>query len=150
VGGGKGGSSFRSHRRGMTDENGSSPPESQEPATSALRSALRALADIDAAHARFVELAGQEVADEWKDSLLDSIAALGFMPHRRGIPEVARFRQQVRQILHRRPGSRVAYRVLFIVQEDGPDGPRVNILALRHAAARPIARTEAREIEAEE
>lgn len=134
----------------MTDEKGSSPLESQEPATYALRFAPRALADIDTAHARFVELAGQEAADEWKDSLLDSIAALGFMPHRQVIPEVARFQQQVRRILHRRPGSRVAYRVLFIVQEDGPDGPRVNIFALRHAAARPIARAEAPEIEAEE
>jgi len=39
---------------------------------------------------------------------------------------------------------------MFAVLEDGPDGPVVTILALRHGAARPITRAEARDMEAEE
>ena len=115
----------------------------------ALRFSHRALADIDAAHARFVELTEQSVADDWKDGLFDAIARLAVTPGRPLIPEAARFRQEVRQIIYHRSGSRVAYRVLFTVQPSGPDGPVVNIITVRHGAARPIPRSEAQEIEAD-
>ena len=103
---------------------------------------------MDAAYAHFVNTAGLEIADDWKESLLEAIAGLAFMPHRQIVPEAARFRRMVHQIIHRRPGSRVAYRVLFSVAETGPDGPVVIILVLRHGAAKPITRAEAREMEA--
>ena len=122
---------------------------SEEPPSYALRMTPRAVSDMDAAYAHFVGTASLEIADDWKDSLLDAIAGLAFMPHRQTVPEVSRFKKLVRQIVHRRPGSRVAYRVLFWVLENGLDGPMVTILALRHGAAKPITRTEAQEMEAE-
>lgn len=125
----------------------SSPPDADDafPAH-ALRFSRRALADIDAAHARFVEMVDQEVADDWKDGLLDAIARLATTPGRQIIPEARRFQQEVRQIIYRRSGSRVAYRVLFTVQASSPDGPIVHIVTVRHGAARPITRAEARAI----
>ncbi len=145
MGAAEGGACYGSEGRGMIpppEEDGSAP-------VYALRFSRRALADIDAAHARFVELAEQSVADEWKDGLFDAIARLATVPGRALIPEAARFRQEVRQIIYRRPGSRVAYRVLFTVQLSGPDGPVVSIVTVRHGAARPITRAEAKEIEAD-
>ena len=113
----------------------------------ALRFTERALADADAAHARFVELTGQATADAWKDGLFEAIGALATLPNRAPVPEATRFQQDVRQILYRRPGSRVVYRVLFLVQEASPDGPTVTIIAVRHGAARPITQAEARAME---
>ncbi len=134
----------------MTPQDDLGASESQEPLSYALRVTPRALADMDTAHAHFWDTAGPEVADDWQETLLKTIAGLAFMPHRQLVPEAKRFQRQVRQIIHRRPSSRVAYRVLFSVSEDGPDGPVVTILALRHGAARPITRAEARDMEAEE
>ena len=145
MGSGKSRPPFKSERYRMnfsTSGNGS-----EEPPSYALRMTPRAVSDMDSAYAHFVGTASLEIADDWKESLLDTIAGLAFMPHRQIVPEAARFRQQVRQIVHRRPGSRVAYRVLFSVLENGPDGPVVTIVALRHGAAKPITRAEAREME---
>lgn len=125
----------------------SAPDEDAPPPNYALRFSSRALADIDEAYLRFAELASQSVADDWKDGLFDAVARLATVPGRQIVPEATRFRQEVRQIIYRRPGSRVAYRVLFIAQEEGPDGPVVNIVTVRHGAARPITRAEARDIE---
>lgn len=127
----------------------SAPDEDAPPPVYALRFSNRALADIDAAHARFVEMVEQSVADDWKDGLFDAVARLATTPGRQVIPEIKRFQQEVRQILYRRPGSRVAYRVLFTVQASGPDGPVVSIVTVRHGAAKPITRAEAKAIEAD-
>lgn len=124
-------------------------PEDAPPHVYALRFSRRALADVDAAHARFVELTGRTLADDWKDGLFEALARLSVTPGRQKIPEASRFQQEVRQILYRRPGSRVAYRVLFTVQASGPDGAVVSIVTVRHGAARPITRSEASEIEAD-
>ena len=133
----------------MSSPTSSNGNGSEEPPSYALRMTPRAVSDMDAAYAHFVGTASLEIADDWKDSLLDAIAGLAFMPHRQTVPEVSRFKKLVRQIVHRRPGSRIAYRVLFWVLENGLDGPMVTILALRHGAAKPITRTEAQEMEAE-
>ena len=94
---------------------------------------------------------GEQIADAWRDGLGEAIATLATWPRRCPIvPESSRFRNEVRQLLYRRTASSVAYRILFTVQDDSPDGPVVVILALRHGSARPITRAEAREIEAEE
>ncbi len=126
------------------------PEEDAPPPVYALRFTNRALADLDAAHARFVDMAGQGVADGWQDGLFDAIAGLATTPGHSVAPEAARFRQDVRQMLYRRRGSRVAYRVLFTVQASGLDGPVVTILTLRHGAMQPITRSEAQAIEADE
>ncbi len=127
----------------------SPPEEGSSPPPYALRFSHRALADIDAAYARFVELTEQSIADDWKDSLFDAIARLATNPVRSIIPEAERFQQEVRQILYRRSGSRVAYHVLFTVQVSDLDGPIVNIITVRHGAARPITRSEAKAIAAD-
>ncbi len=132
-----------------TSPGGNGSSGSEDPPSYALRMTPRSVSDMDAAYAHFVGTASLGIADDWKESLLDAIAGLAFMPHRQAVPEASRFKRPVRQIIHRRPGSRVAYRVLFWVLEDGLDGPVVTILALRHGAAKPITRAEAREMEAE-
>ncbi len=128
----------------------SSPPdEDAAPSIYALRFSRRALSDIDVAYARFAQLVGQSVADDWKDGLFDAVAGLATTPGRQIIAEIARFQQEVRQILYRRSGSRVAYRILFTVKISDLDGPIVNIVTVRHGAARPITRSEAKAIESD-
>lgn len=123
------------------------PEKSDQPRVYALRFTQRALTDIDVAYARFEELADVFVADSWKDGLFETVIQLAVMPHRQIVPESARFQQEVRQLLYRRQGSAVAYRILFTVQEDSLDGPTVLILTLRHGARKPITRAEVQEIE---
>lgn len=113
-----------------------------------LRFTPRAAADIDAAHARFMELSSEELADEWKAGLFDAVAPLSTMPHRQIAPENARFQQEVRQLIYRRRMGSVAYRILFTIMESQEDAPYVRILHVRHGSARPMTRAEARDIEA--
>ena len=127
----------------------SAPEEDHLPSPYALRLSRRALADIDAAYLRFVDLIGQPLADDWKDGIFDFIARLATTPGRQLIPESSRFRQEVRQVIYRRPGSRVAYRVLFTIHVSDLDGPVVSIVTVRHGAARPITRSEAKAIESD-
>ena len=135
----------------MRQTNGTGGRDDEPMRVYGLRFTDRALAQIDTAHAHFSEVSGQDAADTWKEGLLDEVSTLGTLPLRHPAPaEAARFRGNVRQLLYRRSGSRVIYRLLFAVLEDGPDGPVVTILALRHGAARPITRAEARDMEAEE
>ena len=118
------------------------------PKSYALRFTPRASADIDAAHARFTAIKGEELADEWKAGLLEAVAPLAAMPHRQIAPEQARFQQEIRQIVYRRRTGAVAYRILFTIGEAKEDAPFVRILHVRHGAARAMTRAEAREIEA--
>lgn len=135
----------------MRQTNGTGGRDDEPMRVYGLRFTDRALAHIDAAYARFSEVSGQDIADAWKDGLLDEVSALATLPLRHPAPaEAAHFRGNVRQLLYRRSGSRAVYRLLFAVLENGPDGPVVTILALRHGAARPITRAEAKEMEAEE
>lgn len=124
--------------------------EPETPRIYAVRFTGRALRDITAAHTRFIELTGEEVADEWEAGLYDAAATLATTPRRPFAPENARFRQEVRQILYRRRPGAVAYRVLFTIREQTEfDPPTVFVMHVRHGAARPVTRAEAREIESE-
>lgn len=120
------------------------------PRTYAVRFTPRAAADIDAAHARFLELFGEELADEWKAGLFDAVAPLSTTPHRQVAPENTRFQQEVRQIIYRRRTDSVAYRILFTIVVTEEDAPHIRILHVRHGSARPITRAEARNMEANE
>lgn len=124
--------------------------ESDETPTFALRFTPRARADIEAAHARFAELSGPDMADEWQAGLLDAAATLARTPHRALAPENARFAQDVRQLIYRRRRGSVAYRLLFVLVETPDDPPFVRILHVRHGSARPVTRTQARDIDADE
>jgi plasmid stabilization system protein ParE len=135
----------------MRPANGTGGRDDEPMRVYGLRFTDRALAQMDSAHARFSEVSGQDAADAWKEGLLDEVSMLATLPLRYPAPaEAARFRGNVRQLLYRRSGSRVIYRLLFAVLEDGLDGSVVTILALHHGAARPITRAEAREMESEE
>ena len=112
-----------------------------------LRFTDRALAEIDMAHDRLAEYSGKGAADVWEKGLFEEISKLATLPlHHPAPAEATRFRGQVRQVMYRR-GS--AYHILFAVREESLDGPIVTVLALRHGAAKPITRAEAREVEAE-
>ncbi|MBC7529371.1 MAG: type II toxin-antitoxin system RelE/ParE family toxin [Chthonomonadaceae bacterium] len=108
--------------------------------------------DIESAYVRFADLVSAEVADKWRDGIQETIAGLAYNPRRYPrAPE--NFQREVRQIVYRRAGSKVAYRILFIVtgeSEDSSDAPTVTILHVRHASSRPVTRTQARQIETEE
>lgn len=118
------------------------------PRTYVVRFTLRAAADIDAAHARFVDFSGEEIADEWKAGLFDAVAPLSTIPHRQIAPENSRFQQEVRQLIYRRRTGSVAYRILFTIIDSQADAPYIRILHVRHGSARPITRAEARDMEA--
>lgn len=114
----------------------------------AIRFTNRARSDIDAAHARFSELSGEEIAEEWQAGLFEAAASLAFAPRRQQIvPESAYFRGEVRQLLYRRTPAAPAYRLLFVIVESELDALFVRIVHVRHAARRPITRTEAATIE---
>jgi len=115
-----------------------------------LRFTERALAEIEAAHDRLAEYSGQDSADAWEKGLFEEIAKLATLPLRHPAPvESARFRGNVRQFIYRR-SRHSAYRVIFTTRGESQDGPTVVVFTIRHGAARPITRAEAKEMEAEE
>ena len=115
----------------------------------AVRLNPRARADVDAAHDRLAELAGDTVADEWQNGLFAALALLARLPRRQPVaPENRHFQREVRQLVYRRQPGSVAYRVLFtIIPSTEDDPPFVYVLHVRHGAASPITRTQARQME---
>ena len=114
----------------------------------ALRILPHAERDIEAHLVHITERAGAEAGRLWYDGLRDAIALLSQNPRRHSIiSENQRFRREVRQFLYRRTPHGAAWRVLFTVQEESEDAPTVSILHVRHAAQKPITRTEAQQIE---
>ena len=131
----------------MRQENGHGEPDDSPLRVYGLRFTDRALAEIDTIHDRLAEYVGKASADAWEKGLFDEIAKVATLPLRNpAAAEATRFRGNVRQLMYRR-GS--AYRVLFAVREESLDGPTISILTVRHGVAKPITRTEAREMEAE-
>ncbi len=134
----------------MRQENGYGKPEDAPLRVYSLRFTDRALAEIDTAHDRLAAFGREESADAWEKGLFEEIAKLATLPLRHPAPaEAARFRGNVRQLMYRR-SSGSAYRVLFAVREESLDGPIIIVLTVRHGAAKPITRAEARDMEAEE
>ncbi len=116
--------------------------------TYAIRILPHAERDIEAHLVYIADMVGVEVGRSWYDGLRDAIALLSQNPRRHSvISENQRFRREVRQFLYRRTPHGPAWRVLFIVQEETEDAPTVSVLHVRHAAQRPITRSEARQIE---
>lgn len=133
----------------MRQKIGSGEPDNTPLRVYGLRFTDRALAEIDTAHDRLAEYGGKSSADAWEKGLFDEIAKIATLPLRHPAPaEATRFRGNVRQLMYQRSNGS-AYRVLFAVREESLDGPLVTVLALRHGAAKPITRAEAREMEAE-
>ncbi len=114
----------------------------------ALRILPHAERDIEAHLVRIADMAGAEAGRAWYNGLRETIALLSQSPQQHSIiSENQRFRREVRQFLYRRTPRGAAWRVLFTVQEEAEDAPTVSILHVRHAAQKPITRTEARQIE---
>ncbi len=125
----------------MSQENGN-------PFSSVIRILPHAERDIEAHLVRIADIAGAEAGRAWYDGLRVTIASLSQNPRRYPmVSENQRFRAEVRQLLYRRVPRGSAWRVLFTVQEESEDAPTVNILHVRHAAQKPITRTEAKQIE---
>ncbi len=133
----------------MRQENDSKEPDDQPLRIYRLRFSDRALAEIDAVQERLAEYSGKVAADVWEKGLFDEIAKIATLPLRHpAAAEATRFRGNVRQVIYRR-SSQSAYRIIYTVQEGSLDGPTVTIIGVRHGAAKPITRAEARETEGE-
>ena len=129
----------------MSSENDPSP-------TFRLRLTERAHRSLDEATIHFAETASPEVAVAWREGFYAILSPLSDAPRR--FPRASEpFHREVRQVIYRRPSSRVAYRGLFTItgeEESSPDAPTVVILLVRHGAARPLTRAEVRAVESDE
>jgi plasmid stabilization system protein ParE len=104
--------------------------------------------DVRMAFERFIEMSGIDVAQAWRSRLTEQIASLSTNPTRFPlVTEHRHFHREVRHLVFRRSLSSVAYRVLFWVNEGGDDAPTVVVFHLRHAAAKPLSRKDARAIQ---
>ncbi len=116
----------------------------------AIRIHRQAAADMDEAHNRMAIFSGTLYADTWQNGLRDVLASLAVNPSRYPLAHEQRlFRSAVRVYPYRfRPGN-VIYRILYEIVAEELESPYVHILHIRHAARKPMTRTEARKIEDE-
>jgi plasmid stabilization system protein ParE len=128
----------------MSGNGGSSPPDPADlPIVYAIRILPRAKRDIEEIVSQMMDTAGA-AAKAWEDGLFAALRTLSQNPRRYPIiPEP--FPIEVRQMLYP-PAPRAGHRVLFHVRDASDDGPIVAVLHVRHTRARPISRTEARTI----
>jgi plasmid stabilization system protein ParE len=135
---------------------GTSSDEPDGSTVYAVRFSPRAEREAAEATVYLAEMTGDPaIGREWYVGLRAATGTLATNP-RRCVqipgPRGARFHRDMRQMVYRRPGSSrssVAYLVLFTIEDNTPDGPRVTVLHLRHAARKPLTRAEARSIETE-
>ena len=121
------------------------------PITYAIRYTVRARFELIDAALRLGDIAGPDVAEKWGDRFMMEIARLATKPRQFPIiSEQSYFKRETRHLVYRRSGSSVYYRALYVIEDDGDDGPTVTIIHFRHGASRPIGRKAAREIEAAE
>jgi plasmid stabilization system protein ParE len=107
-----------------------------------------ARAEIDQAHQRFADYAGEQVANDWEEGLYEAVRTLSYMPRKHAlVPESAFFSYEVRSLLYRRRNASSAYRVYFTVRETADDGPVVDLFHVRHASRQPLTRDEANSLE---
>jgi plasmid stabilization system protein ParE len=123
---------------------GGTPDPADLPTVYAIRILPRAKRDIDQIIAEMIDTVGATKAKEWEDGLFGALRTLSQNPRRYPIiPEP--FPIEVRQLLYP-PAPKAGHRVLFTVRDESDDGPLVAILHLRPARGRPISKTEARAI----
>ena len=118
----------------------------------AIRSRERARRDRNEAIIYLARTTTEDNARDWNAGLTAALATLAILPRRCAVaPE--RFRGEVRRLLYQRPASKIAHWVYFTIEGENLnslDAPTVTIARIRHAAAKPLTRTEIREIEAAE
>lgn len=121
------------------------------PLTYAVRYAVRARFELIDAALRLGEIAGPDIAEKRGDGFTMEVAPLATKPRQFPIiPEQRHFKRETRHLVYRRNGSSVYYRALYVIEDEGDDGPMVTVIHFRHAASRPIGRKAAREIETAE
>jgi plasmid stabilization system protein ParE len=71
--------------------------------------------------------------DKWLEELFATIGSLGDLPARCPlIPEAEELGYPARQLLYgKRTGT---YRIIFDIQDESEEGPRVRVLRIRHAS----------------
>ena len=139
----------------MADAADGGQEQPERPERYAVRFTPRADRESIEAAARVADLTGDDLLGrDWYAGLQARAAMLTTNPRGNVLvpgPRGARFRREVCRLVYRRPGSSrtsPAYLVLYAVEDDTPDGPVVMILAVRHAARKPLTPEEARAIEA--
>ena len=119
------------------------------PLTYAIRYTVRARFELIEAALRLGEIAGPDIAEKWGDGFTMEIARLATKPRQFPIISEQRyFKRETRHLVYRRNGSSVYYRALYVIEDEGDNGPTVTIIHFRHASSRPLGRKAAREIEA--
>lgn len=125
-------------------------PDDEGPVTYAVRVLARAARDHDEALVHFADTEGEEAARQWGAAYIAALRTLATLPRRYAVPtDAGGFAGEVRAVTFRRDAGTAPYRLIYRVTEDSDDGPLVEVLHVRHAAAKPITRKEAREIEAQ-
>jgi plasmid stabilization system protein ParE len=120
------------------------------PVTFVLRIAPRAARDFDAALVRIADLEGDEAAKQWAEGFRNFFATLAMNPRRYVLaPDAGAMSGEVRNVTYRRAEGNVPYRLIYRVTEKPEGSPSVQLLHIRHGAARPLTRKETREIEAQ-
>ena len=80
-------------------------------------------------------------AETWLRGLFKAVFTLEQMPRRcKVIPEAEEIGLEVRQLLYGRTSR--SYRILFDIQEDSPEGPRVRILRIWHGSRDSVCLTD--------
>jgi plasmid stabilization system protein ParE len=97
-----------------------------------VRLTARAHADADAAFERIREISPQG-AEKWLGGLFAAVMSLADMPARCPlIPEAEEVGHPARHLLY---GKRSAvYRIIFDIQDESEEGPRVRVLRIWHGA----------------
>jgi len=114
----------------------------------AVRFSAQADRDITTALLRLAEITGEAAALTWRNLLLTEAGTLAETPRRFAVDEQVsrRLQQETRRMLFRPSPTGAGYHIYYVIHEESPDGPRVMVLHVRHAARRPITREEARQI----
>lgn len=119
--------------------------ESDAPHSYPVRLAESARQQVNEARARLAEIVGEEVADTWRDGLLDAIASLAQYPQRcavaaeNALVNAEKEDGPVRQYVYRRTRRSAAWRILFTIAPQTENDPAtVRVHHVRHGAQMPM------------
>ncbi len=122
--------------------------EAEQPTVYAVRLYERAYRDIDLAFSDYLDATGNEArAMALRTGLRDMAVSLNVNPERHPVAEheSQMFGFTVRRTLHRlTKGSTVAHHLIYFAEKEGPDGPVVFVVHVRHASRAPLTEDEAR------
>ena len=115
-----------------------------------LRFAARAARDLDEIRVRIADTHGDAASFAWDDGFGRLFRSLSTNPRRYAVPLDAQgFAGDVRHVTYRREAGTAPYRLIYKVIDIGEEGRQVVLIHVRHGAARPVTKREAREIEAQ-